>query len=1201
MLKTVKILFGMLAGSMLVQASNSPVVAEVNHNGFSVSVKSSANTMIGFELRNYELQDVTEFSGNYKRLHIPDAGTMANEGEPYLPSQSTFYAVEPGKEYSITMTILESEIIRDINLIPHQGWQPIDETTPLSLKRNREIYFSARFPQDNAVVSAQLVLRDLHLVRVSFTPFIYYPLTQQLEIITKASLELVESGTSPTGFAPLKRSQAFEPLYRALVVNYDRYMLDIPYQQPSILYILPANTSQILATVNMLLDWRERSGYEVHQVSTATIGTQASAIKNYILNAYSTWTNPPEHVTFFGDASGAYAIPTWPETWSNYNGDGDHPYALLVGNDILPEVFLGRISFGTTTELATIISKTLQYETNPYMGDNWFNRALLVGDTSPSGISTIITNQYISMLMENSGYTDIRTIYGALSNEASQMVTELNSGMTFFNYRGYLGVSGFDASDVNMLTNGFKLPVMTFLTCGTGDFSSGTSLSESCVRAGNASNPKGAVAAVGTATLGTHTMFNNCVSMGFYRGIFTDRIETAGAALMRGKLQLYLTYPTNPNHYVEIFSHWNSLIGDSALRMWTNMPQRITVTAPSSIALGTNFIVVQVTSLIGGLPIEDALVTIRKGTNEIFESALTGTNGSVTLPINSVLSGPIDITVTKVNHLPYQSTLLLSNPANNINISQYPFIISDDNNGESFGNGDGLLNPGERVECQVLLQNYGTQAVNQVTARLVSDNTAVTFLHDSLFFGDIAVGVNNASAGNFVFELAEGLNNNLDLDFVVVISDSADNYWESNLNLSVSGTQLDILTMTVTAVGGILDPGETADLQIAIKNSGQIDATNVVGTLASPESGLIINDDEGSWDTIPVGLTVNNSINTFSVSADESVIPGTVVHLTLRLSTDNGYSITSIVPFAIGSPEVDDPTGPDSYGYYIYDSGDQYYSNAPFFNWIEINPSLGGPGSDTYLNDSGNNSDDVVTITLPFSFRMYGINYQDITVCSNGWIAMGATQMAAFRNYPIPGTAGPSPMIAAFWDDLKTTYGGKVYSWYDSDRYQYIIEWSNVRTYYNNDLESFQVILRDPRYYFTPTGDGEIIIQYLEFNNTSQTTSSATNHGNYATIGIEDHTGLVGLQYSFANQWAPTAMTLQDCTAIFMTTKGSQVRLRGDINNDHILDVFDVLGLIDFILEDNPGSINPYLADVNDDGVVNVLDMISVVQKVMRY
>ena len=298
MLKTVKILFGMLAGSMLVQASNSPVVAEVNHNGFSVSVKSSANTMIGFELRNYELQDVTEFSGNYKRLHIPDAGTMANEGEPYLPSQSTFYAVEPGKEYSITMTILESEIIRDINLIPHQGWQPIDETTPLSLKRNREIYFSARFPQDNAVVSAQLVLRDLHLVRVSFTPFIYYPLTQQLEIITKASLELVESGTSPTGFAPLKRSQAFEPLYRALVVNYDRYMLDIPYQQPSILYILPANTSQILATVNMLLDWRERSGYEVHQVSTATIGTQASAIKNYILNAYSTWTNPPEHVTF---------------------------------------------------------------------------------------------------------------------------------------------------------------------------------------------------------------------------------------------------------------------------------------------------------------------------------------------------------------------------------------------------------------------------------------------------------------------------------------------------------------------------------------------------------------------------------------------------------------------------------------------------------------------------------------------------------------------------------------------------------------------------------------------------------------------------------------------------------------------------------------------------------------------------------------
>ena len=44
---------------------------------------------------------------------------------------------------------------------------------------------------------------------------------------------------------------------------------------------------------------------------------------------------------------------------------------------------------------------------------------------------------------------------------------------------------------------------------------------------------------------------------------------------------------------------------------------------------------------------------------------------------------------------------------------------------------------------------------------------------------------------------------------------------------------------------------------------------------------------------------------------------------------------------------------------------------------------------------------------------------------------MGQTSMESFRNYQIPGVGGPSPMIAVFWDDLKLTNGGRVYTWYD--------------------------------------------------------------------------------------------------------------------------------------------------------------------------
>ena len=48
------------------------------------------------------------------------------------------------------------------------------------------------------------------------------------------------------------------------------------------------------------------------------------------------WENPPVHVNIVGDASGSYDIPTWSESYSGYNGEGDYPYTTLEGNDVFP-------------------------------------------------------------------------------------------------------------------------------------------------------------------------------------------------------------------------------------------------------------------------------------------------------------------------------------------------------------------------------------------------------------------------------------------------------------------------------------------------------------------------------------------------------------------------------------------------------------------------------------------------------------------------------------------------------------------------------------------------------------------------------------------------------------------------------------------------------------------------------------------------
>jgi len=1167
------------------------------HNGFAVKSEGATSTL-SFEAPEYGIEEVTYANKTYQRLVAPQEGTAVESGEPALPSFTTFYAVSPGETYRAVLHILETETLQGMTIEPFQTQAYNEEIRPVD-KKARLYRSNKQFPPELVQVSDPMSFRDLSVVSVTITPFQYRPRTGELTIIKKAEIELIPEGNRATDYHPPKRSRAFEPLYRALVVNYDSFMSLSDYQKPSILYILPSNASNILPTMNMLFDWRHRAGFVVNYASTSTIGNTTTAIKNYILNAYTTWANPPEFVALVGDASGSYSIPTYHETWSSYNGEGDHPYSLLVGNDILPEVFLGRLSFSSLTELATIVNKTVQYESNPYMAEDWFTRACMVGDPTPTGISAIITKEYIRELMESYGYTDVRTVYN--DPFPSQMSANLNDGVSFFNYRGYYGVSGFSSSNVNGLTNGFKLTVATVITCGTGSFASGTALSESFIRAGSPTQPKGAVAAVGTATLGTHTMFNNAVDMGFYYGVFAEGVETAGAALVRGKLNLYLNYPTNPNNDVNIFSHWNNLMGDPALRMWTEFPKILIAAYNTTIDQGTNFIDVTVAD-INNDPIPDAFVTLLMGTDIIFESGWTNEQGVVTIPITTTTPGQIKLTITKKNYKPYQGTIQLTDVPVSVNVTDY-FTVNDDSLGQSIGNGNGVVNGGETIELFVPLRNYGIQDGTGVAATLSSTNSQVSLLSDYVYYGDLPADSTVTPGQAFVFSVGLGLPDNTDLGLRLQITDDSSHTWEGLLSLTLEGALLNAGTVSIYDNGdGVLSPGETADIEILVSNGGSTVASNVTGTLDVAHPGIDVVDGEGTWGNLPPGQMSSNTVDRFTLTASDEIIPGTSIALILHLNTGNGYTLNTVLPLQIGIAGVGDPLGPDAHGYYIYDSGDQIYSAAPYYNWIEIDTRYGGSGTQLPLTDSGDDHDDVTTMSLPFTFRMYGVAYDQISICSNGWISMGATSMASFRNYQLPGPGGPSPMIAAFWDDLTTTNGGRVYSWYDPDTYQLIIEWSQMRTFQNNSLETFQVILRDPQHYYTPTGDGEIVIQYKTFNNT--TTGSygwGQIHGNYSTVGIEDHTETVGLEYTFNNQYPPQAMPLGNETALLITTRGADIRMRGDVNQDDRLDIFDVLMLVDYILDENTSNLNPYLADINQDSIVNILDMIGIVQLIMNY
>ena len=1099
----------------------------VGTNQFILNSAQNGNTKIQFAPGDIQ----TESIGEYTRFVSPNSGKTTEQGMPELPLFSTFVQIDPIKEYLVSYSVIQSHTLENVKIYPFQNDR--EGKSPSIINHvNLEYYESGHsYPEENLIVSDRLVMRGLQLFNISIVPFEYNPTSNEMVVYNEIEITVEEIGDRESDeFTPQLRSRTFEKLYETMIVNYSPSGRDEDYQAPAILYICGGN-SEDNSYFQQLVDWRHKRGYVVYTASLSETGSSSSQIKNYITNAFNTFSPRPEFVALVGDVGGSYSVPTFYEGWghNSYGNDceGDHPYSQLNGDDLLPEVLIGRLSVRSTSDLSVVTSKIVNYEKATYMADmiTYYEKAALVGDPSSSGISTVISNEYVEEIMVAHGMEDVRTKFSG-GGYSSWMQSQLNEGVLYLNYRGYLGVSGFGSGNVDGANNGFKLPFATILTCGTGSFAEdNTALTEKFLRAGTSSNPKGGVASIGTATWNTHTLFNNIVDMGLYDGLFAKQLGTAGAALANGKLALFSAYPSNPYNWVSAFTQWNNLMGDPATHLWTDTPDILWVTYPSEIPFGTNFIDVSVQNQ-NGTPAENAMVTLLKSNDEIFMNGFANSVGNITFDLNSSSEGIVAVTVTKQNCKPYEGSfsITMASKLVNVNHEQGIEIHNDD---------DGVLSSGETVGLSIPLENFGTENVTGISATLSTTSPLVTLSNETVVYGTINVG-QSQYGDDFILSVAPSAIHREDLGLRLHITDDSSfpsNEWDAVIHLDVDGSLL------IIHGNGYMEPGATSTFSIILQNTGVETAMGVFGELISFGNLIEISDNYGSWgDILPMGSVTSDM---FTITAGNDILNGTILSIGLHIQSEEGYDRTEYYQLQIGTVSEIDPFGPDQYGYYIYDSGDTGYDLAPIYDWIEIDPGYGGPGTDLNLSDSGNGnySTSSAYIDLPFTFKFYGVDYDEITVNSNGWIAFGHSEMESFRNYSIPGAGGPSPMVAAFWDDLKTSSGGDVFGYVDPDDEFVIIEWSDMRTYYANSVETFQIILyNNPA---QPYGDGEIKIQYNEFNNTSSGNYSnyTPTHGAYSTIGTENHLGNDGLQYTFDDKYPTAAMELDDETAIFITTQ----------------------------------------------------------------
>ena len=868
---------------------------------------------------------------------------------------------------------------------------------------------------------------------------------------------------------------------------------------PGTYLMIVAPAAGAMEAVEPLLEWRRRQGYNVQVASTIETGSINSQILAYIQQVYDTAESPLAYVCLAGDANGTVTVATWRETLSGYHGEGDHYYTTLEGNDVLSDVHIGRLSARNVTELGGIVQKILDYERDPdtFTDPGWYSRATLVGDPSASGTTTILVNQWLKeRFLEPLGYTQIDTIWSYPF--ASQITASLNQGASVYSYRGYIGMSGFSTGYIDNLQNQRELPFAVMTTCASGSFYSDThSYTEAMLR----NLHGGAIGAVGTATSGTHTRYNNCYFHGVWQGAMGEPDRGLGYAHTRGKFELYLQYAGTEPNIVEIWAVWNNLMGDPATEMRQALPLSPQVDYPAQLPPDAGTLPVTVTGPVGNPLVGVKVAAYQAGTVQVV--GWTDAAGQVLLPLPvGATPGSMHVTVTGDDLTPHRGTTTLGTVA--AYCVQSGWIWTDGN--------DGMPDPGETGDLTITVRNLGQNEAVAVTANLAPLSAGVGVSTGDIFIGDVAAGA-SVQAGPWTVTLSDDLADGQEAALSLTAFTGAET-WLSRVDLPISAP-----TFAVNSASWNGLPGETSLLQVTLNNAGSVAAMSATATFGS-NSGFVLPAGPVTTllgDVAPAATVVAN----FNLAVAEEAWGGHLIGATLTITTGAGTRQVIELPLTVGGAGPDSPVGPGDLGYLAWDDQDPS-PDAPTYAWRELDPNYGGDGADVGLTDFSYENDDTRTVDLPFSFRFNGVDYDQLSICSNGWVSMGQTYLAHWRNWGLPAAGVPDHMLSVFWDNLVQSGTNRVYHEYQEADGVYVVQWSRMRNRVNGQ-QNCEVILYDPAVHPTATGDGLIVFQYQQVTNND-------NQRGYATVGLQD--GNDGLGYTYYNRYAAGGRTLTAGRAI---------------------------------------------------------------------
>ncbi|MBS1537701.1 MAG: hypothetical protein JST20_08145 [Bacteroidetes bacterium] len=351
--------------------------------------------------------------------------------------------------------------------------------------------------------------------------------------------------------------------------------------------------SKFKESANRLAKHRASQGWKMTVVTVEDIykefyGGEKSphAIKAFLRYVYNHWQKPtPAYLTMFGDASWDPRKFEYNSVETDYVPSYGYPvsdfwFTLLDGNDLIPEMAVGRLPVRSIVEANDMVDKLIEYDSLP--AAPWKKKFLfLSGGSGTEGVK--FYNKFYDFADYLLFYPicgDTTRIRGDLGVEFAKPTTirsAINDGALWLSFFGHSAPTIFDLDGwaVEDLNNRGRYNVLATYSCNSGAYANpyGIARNESYVITPH----KGSIASFGSTFIG-YVDDDAALQYSFHKNMANDTVRLLGDILNKAKRGWERDLENTLMQY--------SLIGDPLTRLTLDnkpdlyaMPQEVIITS----------------------------------------------------------------------------------------------------------------------------------------------------------------------------------------------------------------------------------------------------------------------------------------------------------------------------------------------------------------------------------------------------------------------------------------------------------------------------------------------------------------------------------------------------------------------------------------------------------------------------------------------